>query len=160
MFGSVTDSFAQGILEARAPVSGLSCASTQSHASKRATTSQTSAPLPPTLRELNLIRQETVDDFPRRAELLVCLLRPNSFLRCLKVPGITSDCRNPGEIQNSSCKQSEQTSRDERSAPDQVEVEPSLAQKCKAELTIERPRDQSCDGKIADRVDSGGENAC
>ena len=57
-------------------------------------------------------------------------------------------------------KQSEQTGGHECSAPDQVEVEPSLTEKREAELTIKCPRDQSCDGKITDRMDSRGEHAC
>ena len=57
-------------------------------------------------------------------------------------------------------KQSEQAGGHECSPPDQVEVEPGLTEKRKAELTIECPGDQSCDGKIPDRVDSCSENPC
>ena len=53
-------------------------------------------------------------------------------------------------------KESEQTRGYECSAPDQVEVEPGFTEKCKAELTIDCPREQPCDRKIADRVDSRG----
>src|SRR5215469_7195882 len=57
-------------------------------------------------------------------------------------------------------KESEQTGGHECSPPDHVEVEPSLAEKREAELTIDCPRDQPCDGKIADRMDSRGEHSC
>ena len=54
-------------------------------------------------------------------------------------------------------KESEQTGGHERSSPEQVEVEPGLTEKREAKLAIDRPRDQPCDGKIADCMDSRGQ---
>ncbi len=45
----------------------------------------------------------------------------------------------------------------ERSCLDQVEVEPRLAEKCEAKLSINHPSDQPRDCKIGSRVDAGGE---
>jgi hypothetical protein len=47
----------------------------------------------------------------------------------------------------------------ERSCPDQIEVEPRLAEKCEAELSIYHPGDQPCDCKIGNRMDPGGEHS-
>lgn len=62
--------------------------------------------------------------------------------------------------QNLTLQQREQARGHERSPPDQVEVEPSLTEHCEAEPAIERPRNQACDGKVADRVDSRCEHSC
>src|SRR5207302_7349390 len=53
----------------------------------------------------------------------------------------------------------EQTGGHERGSPDQIEVEPCLAKKGEAELTIDYPREQARDGKIGCRMDQCGENS-
>src|SRR5436305_235206 len=53
----------------------------------------------------------------------------------------------------------EQTGGNERGSPNQIEVEPGLTKKRKAELTKHYPREQPCDGKISRRMDHAGEHS-